>query len=88
MKVDSHTLFNGADACPDVSKKYYILRLDSYSGDDSSLICEAGNINHMYVVLVVTPHDAAVVDMGYSSVEQLVGAWRNVTFQNRELFHD
>lgn len=65
-----------------LSKCYYILRLDSYYGDRSSLSCEADGMNHMYAVLVATNSGAEIIDMGYSSIRQLLSAWRDVLFAN------
>ena len=67
----------------EISKRYYIFRLDSYDGDNSSLTCEADGNDHMYAVLVVTDGSAEVIDMGYSSVEQLFAAWSDIEFANR-----
>ena len=65
-----------------VSKRYYTLRLDSYYGDNSSLTCQSDGTNTMYAVLVVTDSSAEIVDMGYSSVPQLLEAWFDITFVN------
>jgi hypothetical protein len=37
-----------------MKKTYYILRLDSYTGEESSLICSAANNDYMFAVLLVS----------------------------------
>ena len=63
-------------------KKYFILKLDSYEGDGSSLTVDAGGADSMYVVLNVEGQSAEIVDWGYSTVDGLLAAWDNVTFEN------
>ena len=63
-------------------KKYFILKLDSYEGDGSSLTVDAGGADSMYVVLNVEGQSAEIVDWGYSTVDDLLAAWNNVTFDN------
>lgn len=63
-------------------KKNYILKIDSYDGDESSLTVNANGSDAMYVVLVVEGQSAEIVDWGYSTVEDLLAAWDNVTFEN------
>ena len=63
-------------------KKYFILKLDSYEGDESSLTVDAGGADSMYVVLNVEGQSAEIVDWGYSTVDDLLAAWDNVTFEN------
>jgi len=63
-------------------KKYFILKLDSYEGDGGSLTVDAGGSGTMYVVLVVEGQSAEIVDWGYSTVDDLLTAWANVTFEN------
>ena len=65
-------------------KKYYILRIDSYSGKQSFLLCNSGSENFMYAVLLVDEENAEIIDMGYSSKAKLVEAWNNVHFVNLE----
>ena len=67
-------------------KKYFILKLDSYEGDGSSLTVDAGGADSMYVVLVVEGRSAEIVDWGYSTVDDLLAAWDNVTFENVDEF--
>ena len=43
-------------------KKYFILKLDSYAGDGSSLIVNAAGSGSMYVVLCVEDNSADIVD--------------------------
>lgn len=65
-------------------KKYYVLRLDSYSGGNSSLQCEADGQDRMFCVLLVSNGNAEIIDMGYSSLEQLLATWKNIHFVNLE----
>ena len=63
-------------------KKHYILKIDSYDGDESSLMVNANGSDAMYVVLVIEGQSAEIVDWGYSTVDALLAAWDNVTFDN------
>ena len=63
-------------------KKHYILKLDSYKGDGSSLTVAANSSDSMYVVLVVEGVSAEIVDWGCPTVDDLLMAWDNVTFEN------
>lgn len=63
-------------------KKYYILKIDSYEGDKSSLTINANGSDAMYVVLVVDGMSAEIVDWGYATVDELLEAWNNVEFEN------
>ena len=65
-----------------MSEKYYILKLDSYEGDESSLTVDADGSDSMYVVLSVEGSSAEIVDLGYPTVDDLLAAWDNVTFEN------
>ena len=48
-----------------MEKKYYILKIDSYEGEESSLMVNANGLDAMYVVLVVEGQSAEIVDWGY-----------------------
>ena len=63
-------------------KKYYILKIDSYEGEGSSLTVDADGSDSMYVVLSVEDTSAEIVDWGYPTVDDLLAAWDNVTFEN------
>ena len=63
-------------------KKHYILKIDSYEGEESSLMVNANGLDAMYVVLVVEGQAAEIVDWGYETVEQLLEAWNNAVFEN------
>lgn len=63
-------------------KKYFILRIESYEGDESSLMVNANGSDAMYVVLNVEGRSAEIVDWGYPTVDDLLAAWDNVTFEN------
>ena len=67
-----------------MTKKYYIVKLDSYDGDGSSLIVNAGESGCMYVVLCVEGKSADIIDWGYETVGELLDAWNNVEFENVE----
>ena len=66
----------------DMEKKYYILKLGSYEGEGSSLTVDADGADSMYVVLNVEVQSAEIVDWGYPTVDDLLAAWDNVTFEN------
>ena len=65
-----------------MEKKYYILKLDSYEGEGSSLTVNADGSDSMYVVLNVEGSSAEIVDWGYPTVDDLLEAWNNVKFEN------
>ena len=65
-------------------KKHYILKIDSYEGEESSLMVNANGSDAMYVVLVVEGQSAEIVDWGYSTIDDLLAAWDNVAFENFE----
>ena len=67
-----------------MEKKYYILKIDSYEGEESSLMVNANGSDAMYVVLVVEGQSAEIVDWGYSTIDDLLAAWDNVAFENFE----
>jgi hypothetical protein len=69
-----------------MGKAYFILRLDSYTGEKSSLICCAANNDYMFTVLLVAGNQAEIIDYGYSSTAELLEAWGDVKFENRENF--
>ena len=63
-------------------KKYFILKLDSYEDEGSSLTVSADWADSMYVVLCVEGSSAEIVDWGYPTVDDLLATWNNVTFEN------
>jgi len=67
-------------------KKYYILKLDSYEGEGSSLMVNADGAGSMYVALCVEGKSAEIVDWGYATVDELLEAWNNVEFENLKEF--
>ena len=69
-----------------MEKKYYILKLDSYEGEGSSLAVDADGADSMYVVLCVEGSSAEIFDWGYPTVDDLLAAWDNVTFENVDEF--
>ena len=68
----------------DMNEKHYILKIDSYSGDESSLMVNASGSETMFVVLSVGGKSADIVDWGYATVDELLEAWDNVEFENIE----
>jgi hypothetical protein len=66
----------------DTKKRYFILHLDSYAGEGSSLICAASSNDYMFCVLVVVGQTAEIIDYGYSSITELKEAWKDVWFEN------
>jgi hypothetical protein len=40
----------------------------------------------MFAVLLVTGHNAEIIDYGYSSVAELLEAWGDVSFENKKYF--
>lgn len=71
-----------------MGKAYFIIRLDSYTGEGSSMICSSANNDYMFAVLLVTGHNAEIIDYGYSSIAELSEAWNDVPFENRESFKE
>lgn len=69
-----------------MGKSYFILRLDSYNGDESSMICSAANNDYMFAVLLVAGNQAEIIDYGYSRIAELLEAWGDVEFENIEIF--
>ena len=65
-----------------MAKKYYILKLDSYEGEGSSLTVDADGADSMYVVLSVEGVSAEIIDWSYPTVDDLLAAWDNVIFEN------
>jgi hypothetical protein len=46
------------------------------------LTVDADGADSMYVVLCVEGSSAEIVDWGYPTVDNLLAAWDNVTFEN------
>ena len=67
-------------------RKYYILKIDSYEGEGSSLMVNADGAGSMYVVLCVEGKSVEIVDWGYPTVDALLEAWNNVEFENLKEF--
>lgn len=55
-------------------KKYFILKLDSHEGEESSLMVDADGFDRIYVVLSVEGVSAEIVDWGYPTVDDLLAA--------------
>ncbi len=77
-----------ADQYLTMKKTYYILRLDLYTGEGSSLICSSADTDYMFVVLLIAGHNAEIIDYGYSSVAELLEAWGDVPFKNLKHIKD
>ncbi len=67
-------------------KKHFILKLDSYESEGSSLSVDANGEATMFVVLLVEERSAEIVDWGYERVEALLEAWHDIKFENRDEF--
>ena len=66
------------------SEKHFILRLDAYESEGSSLSVDANGEATMFVVLLVEERSAEIVDWGYESVGALLEAWHDTKFENRD----
>ncbi len=71
-----------------MKKRYYILRLDLYTGEGSSLMCSSADIDYIFVVLLIANHNAEIIDYGYRSVIELLEAWGDVPFENRKSYKE
>jgi len=62
---------------PPPPRAYFIVRIQSYEGDDSALACvvDGQPAEAMYAVVVVADGRAAVVDYGYPSLSDAGAAW-------------
>lgn len=58
-----------------IGKRYYIVRLDSYSGDDSFVNCGIDDQDYIYVVILALDNHAEIIDSGYRSVEEAAKHW-------------
>ena len=67
-----------------MGKAYFILRLDSYTVEESSLICSAANNDFMFAVLLVDGSHAEIIDYGYPRIAELLEAWGDTKFENLE----
>jgi hypothetical protein len=56
-------------------KKFYILKLESYFGEYSSLHCESEGNDFMYCICLVNDNKAIMIDYGYKSLEQAQSIW-------------
>ncbi len=56
-------------------RKYYIVKLESYSGEYSSLQCETDGNDVMYCICLVLDDRAEMIDYGYNSLEQARQVW-------------
>ena len=65
-----------------MADKCYIIKSGSYEDDESPLTVDAYGLECMYVVLNVEGSSAEIVDWGYPTVDDLLVAWDNVTFEN------
>ena len=65
-----------------MNEKHYILKIDSYSGDESSLMVNANGSETIFVVLPVSGKSADIVDWGYATVDELLEVWSNIEFEN------
>ncbi len=56
-------------------KKYYILKLESYCGEYSSLQCDSEGNDCMYCICLIVDNRAEIIDYGYKSFEQAQSTW-------------
>lgn len=56
-------------------KKYYIVKLESYDGECSSLQCDSDGSDGMYCICLVLDDHAEIIDYGYNSIEQAQEVW-------------
>lgn len=58
-------------------RKLYIVKLESYSGECSSLQCdsEGSDEDAMYCICAVLDDHAEIIDYGYNSLEQAQEVW-------------
>jgi hypothetical protein len=63
------------------SIRRYIVRLDSYTGDQSAMMCsllegdEWEPMETLYCVIAVTENGAEIVDCGYRSFDEAKRVW-------------
>jgi disulfide oxidoreductase YuzD len=57
-------------------KKYYILKIESYDGQDTSIICGINNQDYLFAIVVIDDEgNAEIVDNGYRSRDEAELAW-------------
>jgi hypothetical protein len=65
-------------------KKYYIIKIESYEGSDTSILCENGDVDYLFAVVVVDDEgNAEIVDNGYRSRDEAELAWPEVGMQKK-----
>lgn len=57
------------------TKTFYVVRLDSFEGEDTYLRCGDDVQDHLFCIIVVTPEGAEVVDSAYRSIAEAKAAW-------------
>jgi len=65
--------------------KYYMLKLESYQGETSSLLCFSHTdtkTKHVFCVVAVWPNNAVIVDAGYLTAEELLAARTDIVIAN------
>ena len=57
----------------------FIVKLESYEGVDTFLRCGGAGQDYLYCVVGVDPDgQAEIVDNGYRSIEEALGAWPEI----------
>jgi hypothetical protein len=55
---------------------YFILKLESYEGEDTYLHCGDNSQNYIYCIVKLTHNsELDIVDNGYRSVSEALAAW-------------
>lgn len=57
-------------------KRYFVLRIDSFEGDDTFLRCGNESQDFLYAVVLLTEKgQLEIVDSAYRSVDEAIEAW-------------
>lgn len=65
-------------------KNYYIIKIESYEGSDTSILCENGDGDYIFAVVVVDDEgNAEIVDNGYRSCDEAEMAWPEARMPNK-----
>lgn len=60
-------------------KKRYIVKIESYNGDESHIDCGIDEQDFLYAIIVVGKTGAIIIDSGYRSVEEALKYWPEAT---------
>lgn len=56
-------------------EQYFILKIESYWGDDSHIDCGIDRQDYLFSIVVIKENRAAIVDNGYQSVKEALKYW-------------